>query len=80
MSTRKRLKWFDVIVAYGLYNDFLIWKDQKRRKIKSYNRLAFNFLLKTYGRDWIKFQRANFVSAEELKRIVKTPWIKMPGE
>lgn len=57
--------------------EFLRWCDSGHRKIKSLNRLAYCYLKSRFGSDWIRMMR-KISSDEELFRIVKTKWIKVP--
>lgn len=60
-----------------LSKEFLSWCSSENRKIKSLNRLAYCYLKSRFGSDWIRMMR-KINSEEELIRIVKTKWIKVP--
>ena len=80
-GARKRIDWTQVLLIYldnDLSEEFKIWC-QRHRKIKSDNKKAFCFLLKKYGRSWIRFVRSSG-GAEGLIRVLKTQWIKKDEE
>lgn len=48
----------------------------KHKRVRSQNKLAFNYLLSLKGRKWIKEMRVIGVQSEEdLHKILKTHWI-----
>ena len=74
---KKRIDWIEVLYAVfvndDLRQDFVVYK-KHHKKVKSLNKLAFNFLLTSKGRSFIRFVRENpeRFTVAELSRIAHT--------
>lgn len=75
----RRINWLEVIANYRLEYDFSVWCNKKKRKL-SINRLAYSYLKHEFGQSWINEYRSNPIDFEEVRRIARTPWIKVPED
>lgn len=78
---RKRIDWVEVLYAVfatdDLREDFRLYK-KRHKLVKSLNKCAFNFLLKSKGRRFIKMVRdcPDKFTMSSIIRVAHTSWIE----